>query len=295
LGTDFAAQWLRLTGLEEIHPEPTVFPNYTRNLARSMKREAELLFNSILREDRNILGLLTADYTYVDEILAKHYGIPNVAGPQFRRVTLKDPNRFGLLGKAAILTLTSLANRTSPVARGKYVLEVLIGSPPPQPPPVVPPLKENVDNERVRSVGERMEEHRKSPACNGCQKIRGPIGLSLENFDAIGRWRANDGWTRVDPSSEMYDGTKLEGPSSLRDAVLSRSPAFITNFTENLLAYAVGRVLDYRDMPAVRSITRQAAKNDNRFSALILAIVKSTTFQTRTLSSVTESAQAQRR
>lgn len=294
LATAFAAQWLRLTGLEEIHPEPGLFPNYTRNLARSMRRETELLFDSIVREDRNILDLLSVDYTYVDEILGRHYGIPNVAGPQFRRVTLKDPNRFGLLGKGAVLTLTSLANRTSPVARGKYVLEVLLGSPPPPPPPVVPPLKENVNNEKLLSVRERMEEHRKNQPCNGCHKIMDPIGLTLENFDAVGQWRANDGLTPIDSSADMYDGTKLSGPSSLRQAVLNHSQAFITNFTENLLAYAMGRVLDYRDMPTVRSIAHQAAKNESRFSGFILSIVKSSPFQTRTLSSVTESAQTQR-
>lgn len=296
LATNFAAQWLRLTGLTEIHPEPTIFPDYTRNLAQSMRRETELVFDSIVREDRNIRDLLTADYTFVDERLARHYGIPNIAGPQFRRVKLSDPNRFGLLGKGAVLTLTSLANRTSPVARGKYVLEVLIGSAPPPPPPVVPPLKENVNNEKVLSVRERMEEHRKNPACSGCHKIMDPIGLTLENFDAIGRWRMNDGLARVDAASEMYDGAKLDGPSSLRQAVLGHSDAFIGNFAENLLAYAVGRILDHRDMPAVRAITRQAAKSENRFSAFVMGIVKSAPFQMRTLNSATdEQVQAERK
>jgi len=288
LATNFAAQWLRLTGLEEIHPEPTIFPNYTRNLAQSMKRESELLFDSIVREDRNVMDLMTADYTFVDEVLAKHYGIPNVSGSNFRRVQLTDANRFGLLGKGAILTLTSLANRTSPVARGKYVMEVLIGSPPPPPPPVVPPLKESVNNEKVLSVRERMEEHRKVQPCSGCHKMMDPIGLTLENFDATGRWRANDGLQTVDTVAEMYDGSKLDGPVSLRKAVLNHSDAFITNFTSNLLAYAVGRILDYHDMPTVRSVTHQAAKADNHFSAFVTGIVKSAPFQMRTLNPASE-------
>jgi len=288
LSTNFAAQWLRLTALAEIHPEPTIFPNFTRNLAQSMRRETELLFDSIRSEDRNLLDLLTADYSYVDEVLAKHYGIPNIVGSRFQRVKLEDPNRFGILGKGGVLTLTSLANRTSPVARGKYVLEVLIGTTAPLPPPVVPPLKENVNNEKVLSVRERMEDHRRSPACSGCHKIMDPIGLTLENFDAIGRWRANDGPNRVDPASELYDGTRLDGPASLRKAVLSRSNAFITGFSESLLAYGLGRVLDYRDMPTVRSIAKQSAKADNRFSSFVLGIVRSAPFQMRTLNPVSE-------
>jgi len=288
LATNFAGQWLRLTGLVEIHPEPTIFPNYTRNLAQSMKRETELLFDSIVREDRNILDLMTADYTFVDETLAKHYGISNVSGSQFRRVHLTDQNRYGLLGKGAILTLTSLANRTSPVARGKYVMEVLIGSPPPPPPPVVPPLKETVNNEKVLTVRERMEEHRKSPACAGCHKMMDPIGLSLENFNAIGQWRVKDGEQSVDTAADMYDGSKLNGPASLRQAVLNHSDAFVGNFTEQLLAYAVGRILDYHDMPSVRSVAHQAAKTDNHFSAFVTGIVKSAPFQMRTLNPATE-------
>ena len=282
LATDFAAQWLRLAGIEEIHPEPTIFPDYTRNLAHAMRREVELVFNEIVREDREVLELLTADYTYVNEILAKHYQIPHVLGNRFRRVTLDDPNRFGLLGKGAVLTLTSLANRTSPVARGKYVLEVLIGSPPPPPPPEVPPFKESVNNQQVLTVRDRMVEHRANPACSACHQIMDPIGLTMENFDAIGRWRANDGGLPIDPAAEMYDGAVLDGPISLRLAVLRRSDAFVGAFTENLLAYGIGRVLDHRDMPTVRSIRRAAAAEDNRFSAFVLGVVKSVPFQMRT-------------
>ena len=290
LSTNFASQWLRLTGLAEVHPEPTIFPDFTRNLAQSMRREVELLFDSVVREDRSVTDLLTADYSFVDETLAKHYGIPNVAGPRFRRVQLTDPNRFGLLGRGAILTMTSLANRTSPVARGKYVLEVLFASPPPLPPANVPPLKESVNNDVVLPVRERMEEHRRNATCAGCHKIMDPIGLSLENFDAIGRWRANDGPTKVNPMAELYDGHKLDGPVSLREAVVSHSDAFIGGFSESLLSYALGRVLDHNDMPAARAIARQAARQKDRFSAFVMGIVTSPQFQMRTLGSDTDNA-----
>ena len=281
LATNFAMQWLRLTGIEEAHPEGTLFPNFTKDLARSMRREVELLFDTIVREDRNLLDLLTADYTYVNGALASHYDISNIVGTAFRRVTLDDPDRFGLLGKGAVLTVTSLSNRTSPVARGKYVLEVLVGSPPPLPPPVVPPFKESVNNEAVLTVRDRMIEHRQNPVCNACHQIMDPLGLTLENFDAIGRRRATDGGFPIDPVSEMYDGTKLEGARSLSQAILNRSEAFLGSFTQNLLAYAVGRVLDHRDMPTVRSIARAAEGDDNRFSAFVMNIVTSAPFQMR--------------
>ena len=272
LSTHFAAQWLRLTGLADVHPEPTIFPDFTRNLAQSMRREVELLFDSIVREDRSIVDLLTADYTYVNETLARHYGIPNVAGPQFRKVALTDPNRFGLTGRGAILTMTSLANRTSPVARGKYVLEVLLGAPPPLPPANVPPLAETVNNERVRTVRERIEDHRKSPTCAGCHKIMDPIGLALENFDATGRWRANDGGMAVNPRGEMYDGRALDGPVSLRQALLGHGDAFRAGFSESLLSYALGRILDTSDMPTARAVARQGARDQDRFSAYVMAV-----------------------
>ena len=293
LATDFAAQWLRLRSIEEIHPEPTIFPDYTRNLAESMRREVELLFDSLVREDRNVLKLFTADYTYVDQVLAEHYGIPNVQGNRFRRVKLKDPNRYGLLGKGAVLTLTSLARRTSPVARGKYVLEVLLGAPPPNPPAEVPPFPETVNNAKILSVRERIEQHRANPACSACHQIMDPIGLTLENFDATGRWRVNDGGLPIDPSAEMVDGTKLSGPASLRQALLQRSSALLGSFTENLLAYGVGRVLDYRDMPTVRSVQRAAAEQDNRFSSFVLGVVKSAPFQMRTFHSASDEVENQ--
>ncbi|HXG90637.1 MAG TPA: DUF1592 domain-containing protein [Vicinamibacterales bacterium] len=290
LSTDFAAQWLRLTGLAEVHPEPTIFPDFTRNLARSMRREVELLFDNVVRDNRAVTDLLTADYTYVDDTLARHYGIPNVAGPRFRRVTISDPNRHGLLGRGAILTMTSLANRTSPVARGKYVLEVLFAAPPPLPPPGVPPLKETVNNEAVLAVRERIEQHRKNPQCAGCHRIMDPIGLTLENFDATGRWRTNDGAAPVDPRAELYDGQKLDGPVSLRRALVAHSDAFLGGFAENLLSYALGRVLQAEDMPTARAVARHAARDNNRFSAFVLGVVNSSAFQMRTLTVDTETA-----
>ncbi len=285
LATNFARQWLRLQGIQDLVPEPTIFPGYSKNLGESMRREVELLFASVMEEDRGITELLTADYTFVDEVLARHYGLPSVLGERFRRVQLTDPNRFGLLGKAGILTMTSLANRTSPVARGKYVLEVLIGSPPPTPPPVVPPFKEAVENQKPLSVRERMEEHRENPVCNACHQIMDPIGLAMENFDAVGKWRTNDAGAPIDPTGVMFDGTELDGPLSVTRAILARSEAFVDSFTENLLSYGLGRVLDYRDMPTVRSIAGDAEANDNRFSSFVVGIVKSQPFQMRVVRS----------
>ena len=293
LSTNFAAQWLRLTGLADVHPEPTIFPDFTRNLAQSMRREVELLFDSIVREDRSLIDLLTADYTFVNEVLARHYGMPNVAGPQFRRVPVTDPNRFGLLGRGAILTQTSLANRTSPVARGKYVLEVLLGAPPPLPPPNVPPLAEAVNNEAVLGVRERMEQHRRNATCAGCHKIMDPIGLALENFDATGRWRRNDGLAPVDPRGDMYDGHPLDGPASLRTALLDHTDAFRSGFSESLLSYALGRVLDSSDMPTARAVGRQAARDKDRFSSFVMAIVTSGPFQMRSLAPATTTVAGQ--
>jgi len=281
LSTVFAAQWLQLQNLREVQPDAFLYPNFDRNLADSMRRETELLFDSIVHEDRNIVDLLTANYTFVDELLAKHYGIPNVLGPRFRRVPVADENRLGVLGHASILTLTSVSNRTSPVQRGKWVMIALLGTPPPPPPANVPPLKETSENEKVQSVREKMEQHRKNEPCRSCHQLMDPIGLALENFDGVGSWRAKDGGLPVDASGRMFDGTKLDGPVSLRRAILSHSDAFVGTFTGNLLAYALGRVVDYRDMPMVRSIEQQAARSDNRFSSFVLGIVKSMPFQMR--------------
>ncbi|MGE3191105.1 MAG: DUF1592 domain-containing protein, partial [Vicinamibacterales bacterium] len=292
LADSFAYQWLRLQTVKEADPDSGLFPNFTRNLGESMTRETKLLFEAIMREDRPILELLTADYTYVDEVLAKHYGIPNVQGATFRRVPVTDPNRFGLLGHSSVLTLTSLANRTSPVVRGKYVLEVLLGVSPPPPPPNVPPLKENVENEKAQPVRERLAAHRANPACAACHNMMDPIGLALENFDATGLWRSHDSGQPVDASGRLYDGTPLDGPVSLRNAVLAHEDAFIASFAENLMAYGLGRIVDYRDMPAVRGVVRAAAAADYRFSAFVLGIVRSVPFQMREADRTATSAEA---
>jgi Protein of unknown function (DUF1592)/Protein of unknown function (DUF1588)/Protein of unknown function (DUF1587)/Protein of unknown function (DUF1595)/Protein of unknown function (DUF1585) len=286
LTNNFAVEWLHLQNLKGVNPDLFLFPNFDRTLTDSMRRETEMLFQNVMREDRPVTELLTANYTFVDERLAKHYGIPNIMGNRFRRVPVTDPNRYGLLGQGSILTLTSYAIRTSPVQRGKYVMEVLLGTPPPPPPPNVPALPENADSRtghaaKLLSVRQRLEEHRSNPACAGCHKMMDPIGFSLENFDAVGVWRTNDSGFRIDAAGQMFDGAKLDGPASLRQAILNHSDAFISTFTENLLAYGLGRVIDAPDMPTVRAIDRSAATRNNQFSSFVLAIVKSEPFQYR--------------
>jgi Protein of unknown function (DUF1592)/Protein of unknown function (DUF1588)/Protein of unknown function (DUF1587)/Protein of unknown function (DUF1585)/Protein of unknown function (DUF1595) len=298
LTDNFAVEWLHLQNLKGVNPDLFLFPNFDRTLTDSMRRETQLLFDNVMREDRPVTELLTANYTFVDERLAKHYGIPNIMGNRFRRVPVTDPNRYGLLGHGSILTLTSYAIRTSPVQRGKYVMEVLLGTPPPPAPPNVPALPENADSrtghaEKFLSVRQRMEEHRSNAACAGCHKMMDPIGFSLENFDAVGVWRTNDSGFRIDPAGQMFDGAKLDGPASLRQAILNHSDAFISTFTENLLAYGLGRVIDASDMPAVRAIDRAVAARNNQFSSFVLAIVKSEPFQYRRAESLTV-AQASR-
>jgi hypothetical protein len=228
-----------------------------------------------------MLDLLTADYTFVDEVLAKHYGIPGVTGAAFRRVPVADPNRRGLLGHASVLTLTSLATRTSPVLRGKYVMEVLMGVAPPPPPADVPPLDENVENERPLPVRERLAKHRANAACAACHNMMDPIGLALENFNAVGVWRNTDSGAAVDPSGRLFDGTPLDGPVSLRTAVLAHKDAYVTTFAENFLSYGLGRQLDPRDMPTVRAIVRDAAAHDYRLSRFLMGVVASVPFQMR--------------
>ncbi len=281
LATNIAGQWLYLRNLQDAQPDIFLFPDFDLNLLQSMRRETELFFDSILREDRNIVDFLTADYTFVDETLAKHYGLPNIDGNRFRRVTIADENRRGLLGQGSILTVTSYANRTSPVVRGKWVLDNLLGAPPPKPPANVPPLKEDAEGAKALPVRARLEEHRSYPACAGCHTMMDPIGFALGNFDAVGAWRIRDSGTDIDASGQLVDGTKVNGPASLRQALVNHSDAFIGTFTEKLLTYALGRGLEYYDMPALRAIDRQAAGENNRFSAIILGIVKSTPFQMR--------------
>jgi mono/diheme cytochrome c family protein len=282
LVTNFAGQWLYLRELKNANPDATEFPDFDDNLRQAFQRETEMLFDSILREDRSVLTLLDADYTFVNERLAKHYGIPNVYGPDFRRVPVPMDARRGLLGQGSMLLVTSNANRTSPVQRGKWILENLLGSPPPLPPPNVPPLKENSGAATPTSVRERMEQHRANPTCAGCHKIMDPIGLSLENFDGVGRWRTGDSGTTIDASAQLVDGTTVDGPSSLRNALLGRPEAFVAAMTEKLLMYGIGRETKYYDMPVVRSVMRDAARNRYRFSDLVLGIVRSAPFQMRT-------------
>ena len=280
LVANFAAQWLQLRNLRGVVPDPDVFPDFDDNLRQSMIRETELLFQNIMREDRGIGELLTADYTFLDERMAKHYGIPNVTGSRFRKVMLPVDARRGLLGQASILTLTSVAIRTSPVARGKWVLTNLIGTPPPPPPPNVPALKE-VKGGAVTSMRDRMTEHRANPFCANCHKVMDPIGFSLENFDAVGRWRVKDGQAKIDAADVLYDGSKVDGAAGLRDFLTTRRDVFAQTFTEKLLTYALGRPLDYYDMPAVRKILRESSKSDYKFSSIVTGIVHSTPFQMR--------------
>jgi hypothetical protein len=281
LATRFAAQWLRLPDLSKMNPDVRMYPDFHEQLKQSMQRETELFFWNLVREDRDVLELITADYTFLDERLARHYGIPNVTGRPFRRVEYPDPERRGLMGHGSILTLTSHANRTSPVLRGKWVMEVLLGSPPPPPPPNVPELEASgeAENGRLLSVREQMERHRSNPACSSCHRMIDPIGLALEKFDATGASRIRDNGVPIDASGELYDGTPLHGPGDLRGALLNRSSSFIRTFTENLLAYALGRRVEYYDMPTIRWIERAAAANDNRMSSFILGVVKSPAFR----------------
>jgi mono/diheme cytochrome c family protein len=284
LVTNFANQWLFLRDLKNANPDVTVFPDFDDNLRQGFQRETEMLFESVMREDRSVLDLLEANYTFVNERLARHYGIPNIYGPDFRRVPVPSDARRGLLGHGSLLLVTSNANRTSPVIRGKWILENLLGSQAPLPPPDVPPLEEK-PTATAKSVRERIEQHRANPACASCHKIMDPIGLALENFDAIGRWRTTDEGVKIDASGQLVDGTAIDGPSSLRKAMLGRSDAFVTSMTEKLLMYGMGREIKYYDMPAVRIVMGDAAKNRYRFSDLVMGIVKSGPFQMRVVDS----------
>jgi hypothetical protein len=238
-----------------------------------------MLFESVVLEDKSVVTLLDADYTFVNERLARHYGIPNVYGTQFRRVPVTNDARRGLLGHGSILALTSYNNRTSPVNRGKYVLTNILGTPPPPAPENVPPLDETPG--KAQAMRERMEEHRRNPTCAGCHKLMDPIGLALENFDGIGRWRTLDNGARIDPAAQLADGTTVAGPAALRGAILRRPDMFARNMTEMLLTYALGHGMEHHDMPYVRSIVRDAVRGDYRFSSLVIGIVKSVPFQRR--------------
>jgi hypothetical protein len=282
LSTRFATQWLRLSDVEGMLPDAVAYPYFDRTLGDALVRETQLFFQSIVHDDRSVLDLITADYSYVNERIARHYGIPNVSGPALRRVALPEARR-GLLGQGSILVLTSVADRTSPVMRGKWIMEVLLGSPPPAPPANVPALEATsaTSGGKVLSTRERMEEHRKNPACVSCHRVIDPLGLALDNFDVTGKWRIKDNGVPVDAAGVMYDGTPINGPASLRDALLKHQDVFLQTFTENLMTYALGRRVEYYDMPTVRSIVRQAAKTDLRFSSFVLGIVNSAAFQRR--------------
>jgi hypothetical protein len=276
---NFGGQWLFLRNLQSVSPNEDLFPNFDDNLRQAMRRETELFFQSIIREDRNLLDLLNANYTFVNDRLARHYGIPNVYGSQFRKVTIPGENRRGLLGQGSVLTVTSEANRTSPVKRGKWILENILGTPPPAPPPNVPPLKENSENAKALPVRALMEQHRQNPTCASCHKILDPLGFSLENFDAIGQWRTKDAGTPIDASGQLADGTAVDGPVALRKAIMKHPEQFVRTVTEKMLTYGLGRGLEYYDMPTVRMIEQSASKDDYRFSALVMAIVKSPPFE----------------
>jgi hypothetical protein len=282
LATRFAAQWLRLPDLDRLHPDVRTYPDFDEQLKQAMRRETELFFHHLVQEDRSLLELLRADYTFVNERLAKHYGIPDVVGTRFRRVTFPDDEpRRGLLGHGSVLALTSHADRTSPVLRGKWVMEVLLGSPPPPPPPNVPDLEETAvaEDGRLLSVRERMELHRASPACSSCHRMMDPIGLALEHYDVTGAWRIKDNGGAIDATGELWDGTPVRSAADLRAALLNRPIPFVRTFTENLMSYALGRRLDTDDMPTVRAIVRAADGHDHRLSAFILGIISSPAFQ----------------
>ncbi|HIN78422.1 MAG TPA: DUF1592 domain-containing protein, partial [Gemmatimonadetes bacterium] len=290
LGTRFASQWLRLEDLGEVHPDRLLFPDFYQQLADAMLRETELFFNGLVREDRSALELYSADYTYLNEALAKHYGISGVTGTHFRKVQYPDETRRGILGHGSILTLTSHANRTSPVLRGKWVLEVLLGSPPPPPPPGIPDLEETEGSEdgRLLTTRERMELHRSSPSCNSCHRFMDPIGLALDNYDVTGRWRIRENGMLLDTKGEFYDGTVIETPSELQEALVKRPIPLVRTFTENLMAYALGRRVEYYDQPTIRSITAQAKQDDYRMSSFILGVVLSEAFRMQKVDAVAD-------
>ena len=281
LSTNFASHWLRLQNLSDIQPDVYLYPDWDLNLTRSMRRETELFFDSIVREDRDVMDLVTADYTFVDQRLAEHYGLPNIVGNRFRRVSVANDVRRGLLGHGSILTLTSMSSRTSPVIRGAWIMDVLLGTPPPRPPANVPPLDEKEHGETPVTMRERLATHRTNPGCAACHRIMDPVGFSLENFDAVGAWRTREGGMVIDPSETLYDGTPVDGPAGIRQYLEHSEELFVGNFSRNLLMFALGRVLHPSDMPAVRAVARRAADDENRFSAFVLGVVSSPPFTMR--------------
>jgi hypothetical protein len=283
LGSRFAGQWLRLQDVDKVHPDPNNYPNFDDNLAAAMRKETELFFNSLVREDRSVLDLYRANYTFVNERLARHYGIPGVSGQEFRRVEYPDDTRRGLLGQGSILVQTSLANRTSPVLRGKWVMEVLMGTPPPPPPPDIPALEETAGarDGKMLTTRERMEMHRANPSCASCHRFMDPIGLALDNFDVTAKWREREHGMPLDTRGDFYDGTPVTRPSELTAALLKRPVPLVRTFAENLMAYALGRRVESFDMPAIRAIAKTAETNQYKMSSFILGVIKSDAFQLR--------------
>ena len=281
LGSRFAALWFRLQDLYKVRPDPNYYPNFDENLADAMRRETELFFYDLVRNDRSVLELLTADYTFVNERLARHYGFPGVAGENFRRVSYPDDRRRGILGHGSVLVLTSMANRTSPVLRGKWVMEVLMGTPPPPPPPDVPELEatEGVSGGRMLTTRERLELHRTNPTCYACHRFMDPMGLALDNFDATAKWRVRENGMPLDTKGEFYDGTPIASPPELVQALLKRPEPLVRNFTENLMAYALGRRVEYYDQPTIRRIASRAGDDGYRVSSFILGVIESDAFQ----------------
>jgi mono/diheme cytochrome c family protein len=281
LATRFWTQWLRLQDVTKIRPDGLLYPYWDVSLSEGFTRETQLFFDNLVREDRSLLEILTADYSFVNERVARHYGIPNVVGPEFRKVQMPVTRRAGILTQGSTLLLTSVADRTSPVQRGKWVMQVLLASPPPPPPPNVPALEETkgVVDGRLLTVRQRMEQHRNNPACNSCHRVIDPIGLSLENFDVTGRYRSKDNGAPIEVKGQLYDGTALDGPAGLRDALLRRKDAMLRSFTESLFTYAIGRRVEHFDLPTVRKVIREAASNDYRVSSFILGVVSSPAFR----------------
>jgi hypothetical protein len=281
LVTNFAQQWLDIRGIRDIVPDPVLFPEFNPDLGDAFAREIELFLASVLLEDRSVLELLSAKHTYLNERLALHYGVVGVRGDNFRRVELADANRFGLFGKGGILMATSYPNRTAPVLRGAWILESITGTPPAAPPPNVEAFPETQEGEQPKTVRERLEAHRTNPSCNGCHGVMDPLGFALENFDAIGAWRVKDreAGTAIDSSGELADGTVVDGPVDLRAALLADPTQFVQTLTEKLMIYALGRGVEYYDMPAVRRIVREAARENYRFSAILAGIAQSEPFR----------------
>jgi len=279
LTDNFASQWLLLRNLKSHIPTPTDYPNFNNELRQAFREETELFFASIVRDDRNVLDLINADYTYVNERLARHYGIPNIYGSNFRRVTVTIEARRGLLGQGSVLTVTSYPNRTSPVLRGKYILENILGTPPPAPPANVPALSDNEAGQEPKSLRERMELHRRTPTCATCHRVMDPLGFALENFDGIGAWRAKEPGGAIDPKGKLADGSDVDGPVALRAAIMRHPDQFVRTLTEKLMTYGLGRGLEFYDMPVVRAVARDAAKKNYRFSAIVAGIVSSSPFR----------------